>query len=166
MRQPYPPQRHSSLFLPSLRRRASEPLPPKLRQPYSQWPGDAHIRHTHELRRSGYTFGFREGEFEDDVQTGDYEYTRIGRALTDIRENLLTDSQGNHYLNTQDDGHCGSYTNNIRAMAGQMYGEPNLPETQSRIPTLRTEQVYVDQHNYALNRALTRHHHLRHSGGL
>uniref|UniRef100_A0A3Q3WI03 PDZ domain-containing protein n=1 Tax=Mola mola TaxID=94237 RepID=A0A3Q3WI03_MOLML len=60
----------------------------------------------------------------------------------------------------------------LRALQ-QMYGDP---PTHSRIPT-RTGQNrnahisanrYIDEqsHNYAYNRALTRHHHLRLSGGL
>lgn len=63
------------------------------------------------------------------------------------------------------------YTENIRAMAGQMYGDP---PTHRRTPTQtdvnRNAQMaadrYAHSHNYTHNRSLTRHHHLRLSGGL
>lgn len=76
-------------------------------------------------------------------------------------------------IHSQDTSQGNSYTENIRAMAGQMYGDPPV---HSRIPTHshtnrnthRPPDVYVDahSHNYAHNRGLTRQHHLRLSGGL
>lgn len=63
------------------------------------------------------------------------------------------------------------YTENIRAMAGQMYGDPPTHGTRpTRIDLNRNTQApadrYAHSHNYTHNRALTRHHHLRLSGGL
>lgn len=63
------------------------------------------------------------------------------------------------------------YTENIRAMAGQMYGDPTThrrPAT--RIDLNTNTQMSPDRcvhsHNYTHNCALARHHHLRLSGGL
>lgn len=60
------------------------------------------------------------------------------------------------------------YTENIRAMAGQMYGDP---PTHSMRPTRidlnrNTHTPAGHSHNYTHNRALGRHHHFRLSGGL
>lgn len=239
--QPPPPRRSSSL-LPTLRRRASEPLPHSHRQRYTQRPGETHTRYTFGFnqreRRSAYTFGFtqRDVEYSDDDAQNDvhgpatrYEFGFVshsqmpgsfdrategnlnresfdyghahgharsrtpadmqGRTTLDNTHNdVLGDAQGNthgcksgHARSRMLDaihGHVSSqsasYTENIRAMAGQMYGDP---PTHSRIPsrtahnrnTHRSADRYLDahSHNYAHNRALTRHHHhLRLSGGL
>ena len=74
-------------------------------------------------------------------------------------------------IHTQDKHQSNTYTENIRAMAGQMYGDPpphgGIRSEQNR-NRHRSADRYVDAHthNYAHNRALTRHHHLRLSGGL
>lgn len=182
--QPPPPRRSSSL-LPTLRRRASEPLPHGHRQRHAQRPGETHTRYTyglnHRERCSGYTFGFTQRP--SDTQTGaprefDSNLNRetLGcrrghtrsRTLTDMQGNVALDNaRGHTYVDSQRDTdargyrhtrsrtldaiQC-SYTDNIRAMAGQMYGEP-LPH--SRIPPHR--HVDTHSHNYAHNRALTRH---------
>lgn len=63
------------------------------------------------------------------------------------------------------------YTENIRAMAGQMYGDPpSHRRTPTQTDVNRNAHMaadgYAHSHNYTHNRALTRHHHLRLSGGL
>lgn len=63
------------------------------------------------------------------------------------------------------------YTENIRAMAGQMYGDPpSHRRTPTHTDVNRNAHMaadgYAHSHNYTHNRALTRHHHLRLSGGL
>ncbi|KAK5847609.1 hypothetical protein PBY51_016723 [Eleginops maclovinus] len=66
--QPPLPCRSSSL-LPTLRRRASEPLSIGLRQRHTQRPGDTHTRHTYGLnqeRSSGYTFGLAQRDSDDE----------------------------------------------------------------------------------------------------
>lgn len=238
--QPPPPRRFSSL-LPTLRRRASEPLPHSHRQRYTQRPGETHTRYTYGFnqreRRSDYTFGYtqRDIEYSDDEggyaqkdvcrpatryefgfvsdsqtlsslnrptegnlnrESYHYGYTRgheRSRTLADMqrhaafdntRDHAFSDAQGNTRghksrharshtpVPGQDSSQSNSYTENIRAMAGQMYGDP---PTHSRIPTRspnrnthRSVDIYVDahSHNHAHNRALTRHHHLQLSGGL
>lgn len=57
------------------------------------------------------------------------------------------------------------YTENIRAMAGQMYGEPPTHTDLNRNAHMPADR-YAHSHNYTHNRSLTRHHHLRLSGGL
>lgn len=237
--QPPPPHRSSSL-LPTLRRRASEPLPHSHRQRYTQRPGETHTRYTYghsqRERRSGYTFGLTQRDIEHSDDDGGYAQKDVyrpatrnefgfvshsqtlscfnrptegnlnrecydhgythgharGRTLADTqghtspdnaRVHTYVDAQGNTHVRrarhtrsrTLDAVHTSqsnSYTENIRAMAGQMYGDP---PTHSRIPTRSPNRNthtsadrYLDAHthNYAHNRALTRHQHLQLSGGL
>lgn len=63
------------------------------------------------------------------------------------------------------------YTENIRAMAGQMYGDPPTPSIRAtRMDLNRNTHApadrYAHSHNYTHNRALGRHHHRWLSGGL
>lgn len=63
------------------------------------------------------------------------------------------------------------YTENIRAMAGQMYGDPpthSIRATHRDLnPNTHTPaDRYAHSHNHTHNRALSRHHHLWLSGGL
>ncbi|KAI3365948.1 hypothetical protein L3Q82_009780, partial [Scortum barcoo] len=221
--QPPPPCRSSSL-LPTLRRRASEPLPHSHRQRYTQRPGETHTRYTYGVyqreRHSNYTFGFaqRDSEYSDDeggyaqkdvyqpasryefgfiphsqtlssfnrpadgnLNRESYDYTHShtrSRTLADVQRHAELDNtccllSGHARSRTPDaprqhSSHSSSYTENIRAMAGQMYGDP---PAHSRIPghglnrnTHTSAGRYLDahSHNYAHNRALTRqHHHLQ-----
>lgn len=108
-----------------------------------------------------------------------YHYDERHPALDNAHTVAFRDAQGNTrrhlrsrtpdaYL-AQDGRHSPSYTDNIRAMAGQMYGDPRA---HCRAPgsrnTRRATDAYIDahSHNYAHDRAFTRHHHLRLSGGL
>lgn len=100
-----------------------------------------------------------------------YTYTDA-QGNADRHKSRHTRSRTLDDINSQDSHQSSSYVENIRAMAGQMYGEPH---THSRIPTPAQNRnthtpadMYVDahSHNYAYNRALTRHHHLSFSGGL
>lgn len=191
--QPPVPRRSSSL-LPALRRRASEPLPQSLRERYTHKPGDTHTRYTYGAaqRRSGYQFGFshQDVEYDDDIivrkPVSSYHFLPHSQTLGGLHSPNLNsydyryrgrrspaDLESRYFLdNYRSQG--SSYTDNIRAMAGQMYGEP--PE-RSRVPfrTQRNRNTHhsldrymTDTHsyNYAHDRALTRHHHLRLSGGL
>lgn len=217
--QPSPPRRSSSL-LPTLRRRASEPLPESHRQRYTQrrTPGETHTRYTYGLkqreRRSNYTFGLAQADREEGLdeegdtmayrpstryqfgfiphsqtlsnlnrESYDYEHTQThtrGRVPADMRAHaaldnthsrMPVDAQGNARSRALDAiPRVSRYAEDIRAMAGQMYG--GLPTHSPRGPanrnTHRSADAYVDTHsyNYAHNRALTRQHHLRLSGGL
>lgn len=206
--QPSPPRRSSSLFLPSLRRRATEPLPPSHRQRYAQRPGETHTRYTYGFSRthgrSGYTFGFRQRDNECGHDDGEYaqhrqtvrssnkptegnlngERCECGQTLTGAHDNAcshsLADSQGDARRHVDTRGHEGrrtrsrtlgdlhdhesnSYTENIRAMAEQMYGDS---PTHSKMPTRgqsnsnahRSADSYVDahSHNCIHNQSLTR----------
>lgn len=233
--QPPPPHRSSSL-LPTLRRRASEPLPHSHRQRYTQRPGETHTRYTYGFnqreRRSGYTFGLTQRGVEHSDDEGGYaqkdayrpatryEFVSHSQTLSGVyrpaegnlnresydcgythghaRSRTLADMQGHTALDNthpraftdaqgntrgrpsrharsrtpdathrRDGSQNDRYTDNIRAMAGQMYGDP---PTHSRIPrnTHTPADRYLDahSHNYEHNRAFNRHHHLRLSGGL
>lgn len=191
-----PPPRRSSSFLPTLRRRATEPLPQSHRQRYTQRPGETHTRYTYNFnqnhRCSGYTFGFaqRDNECSDDETksatyrpTTRYKFGFVSNSQTMSSLNgdhcehghtnshhMLDNTRGcdsRHArsrtldeIHRRDEPH--SYTEHIRAMAGQMYGDP---PTHSRTPTRhrhtnRRADVYIDSHshNYAHNQALTRQH--------
>lgn len=220
--QPPPPQRSSSL-LPTLRRRASEPMPHSHRQRYIQRPGDTHTRYTYGFnqrgRCSGYTFGFAQRDADIEYSHDDmgytqndvyrpgmrYEYGPVSHSQTlsslnshtqgnlnrnryeyghtrsrtpvDTQGHLpLDNARGHTFVDAQGNTHSckpthtrthssqsNSYTENIRAMAGQMYADP---PTQSRRPTRSHTNRDTHSYNYAHNRALTRHHNLRLSGGL
>lgn len=90
----------------------------------------------------------------------------------DARGNTGSQSLRHTRSHTLDSIHTrDGYTENIRAMAGQMYGDP---PSRRRTPTQTdvnrnahmAAERYTYSHNYTHNRALTRHHHLRLSGGL
>lgn len=211
--QPSPPPRSSSFFLPTLRRRATEPMPPSHRQRYAQRPGETHTRYTYGFSRthgrSGYTFGFRQRGNECSDDDGEYaqhrqtvrssnkptegnlngERCECSQTLTDAHAHStldnacghsVRDSQGNTQRDVGTRGHEGrrtrsrtlddlhdhesnSYTENIRAMAEQMYGDS---PTHSKIPTRgqsnrnthRSADSYVDahSHNCIHNQSLTR----------
>lgn len=131
------------------------------------------------LNRESHDYGYTHGHARSRTPAHTHAHT----TLDNTPSQAFCDTQGNTHghkfryarsrtpdaIHRQDGCQSPSYTENIRAMAGQMYGDP---PTHSRIPT-RAEQNrnadrYVDarSHNYAHNRALTRHHHLRLSGGL
>lgn len=198
--QPPPPHRSSSL-LPTLRRRASEPLPHSHRQRYTQRPGETHTRYTYGFnrreRRSGYTFGLAQRDIYDDEKDAcspdnryqfgfvphsqtlnlnlnreSYEYGyRCNPTLVDTQGHTTSDN-AHMFVDAQDcksrharslmpdtchSSQSNSYTENIRAMAGQMYGEPPT-HTHSRIPNRNTSaDRYADAHSYTHNQALTRH---------
>lgn len=131
------------------------------------------------LNRGSYDYGYARGRTPAPMHGP--------AALDNAPSQAFCDAQGNAHghkfrparsrtldaIHRQDGRQSPSYTDNIRAMAGQMYGDP---PTRSRLParterngnTHRSVDRYVDahSHNYEHNRALTRNHHLRLSGGL
>lgn len=228
--------RHSSSCLPTLRRRASEPLPHGYRQRLTQRPGETHTRYTYGFKQtnrgsshtSGFTqkdneyscdegrdpentvhrsdarskFGFvsncqkgtcsngpAEGNLNREKHRDGYTQERnCSHAFADTQGHIrpdnthgqsVADSQDNTQQNVnvhtrearhsrsrtlydihrRDTSCCSSYTENIRAMAGQMYGDP---PTHSRIyhQDNRNAHRYIDahSHNYVHNRAMTRKH--------
>lgn len=196
-KQPSPPPRSSSLF-PLLRRRATEPLPPSHRERYVQQPGFSQRERRSGYifgftQGDDYLYDRCEPQFVPHSQTlgslyaaagsnlnrESYQYDYRHPALDNTCSVAFRDAQGNMrrhprsrtpdaYL-AQDGRHSLSYTDNIRAMAGQMYGDPR---THCRVPssrnTRRATDAYIDahSHNYTHDRAFTRLHHLRLSGGL
>ncbi|KAI9525791.1 hypothetical protein NQZ68_002339 [Dissostichus eleginoides] len=154
--QPPPPSRSSSL-LPTLRRRASEPLSLSHRQRYTQRPGDTHTRYTYGLnqkeRSSGYTFGLAQKDSDDEGgyahkdelrPTSQYEFGFVSHSqtLSGFPTNLNRESYHYGYTHRPDNAHTHKvrlarsrtpdpphrrdssqrYTENIRAMAGQIRG--------------------------------------------
>lgn len=128
-----------------------------------------------ELSQYGYTHGHtRSQTLADHIALNNTQsYTYVdAQGKTNSRKSRHTRSRTLDAINSQDSYQSSSYTENIRAMAGQMYGDPH---THSRTPTCtqnrnthRSVDTYADEHshNYAHNRALVRHHHLQLSGGL
>lgn len=118
------------------------------------------------LNRERYEYGYTHGHAHSRTPAD----TQGRVPLDNTHGHALVDTQGNTHSRKltharTHSSRSNAYTENIRAMAGQMYGDP---PTQSRIPTNRITHGYVDthSHNYAHNHALTRHHHLHFSGGL
>ncbi|XP_031697001.1 uncharacterized protein LOC116379201 [Anarrhichthys ocellatus] len=158
-----PPPRRSSSLIPALRRRA--------------WYEFGFVSHSQTLSSFD-----RHAEGNLNRERYDHGYAR-GRTLADAADNArghaYADAQGrrsgharSHTPDAVHGGRGNTYTENIRAMAGQMYGEP---PTHSRVHTRspnRNARASADRyldahaHNYAHNRALTRHQHLQLSGGL
>lgn len=105
--------------------------------------------------------------------TLDNTYTYVdAQGNANSRTSGHTRSRTLDAIHSRDSQGGNSYVENIRAMAGQMYGDPRA---HSRVParapdrnTRTSADMFVDahSHNYVHNRALTRHHHLRLSGGL
>lgn len=104
--------------------------------------------------------------------TLDNAYTYDAQGNANSRTSRHTRSRTLDAIDSRDSHQSNSYVENIRAMAGQMYGDPRA---HSRIPacapnrnTRTCADLFVDahSHNCVHNRALTRHHHLRLSGGL
>lgn len=179
--------RRSSSLLPAQRRRVSEPLP------HTHRPGETHTRYTYRFSQREMSGGCSEAERSDvrrdlgfvslrsntnlNTERSECGHTRRRApadptALDNTRCHPRPDAPGDggrcrsrHTRSrTLDsiDSQSNTYTENIRAMAGQMYGEPQNRNTH------RAANTYVDSHthNFAHNRALTRQHHLRLSGGL
>ncbi|XP_010787302.1 partitioning defective protein 3-like, partial [Notothenia coriiceps] len=182
--QPPPPSRSSSL-LPTLRRRASEPLSLSQRQRYTQRPGDTHTRYTYGLnqkeRSSAYTFGLAQKDSDDEGgyahkdefrPASQYEFGFVShsqtlsgfptnlnresyhygyahsRALAETHRHDRPDNAHTHQVRlarsrTPDPPHrrdsSQRYTENIRAMAGQMYGDP---PTHTSFPAATTNGSY------------------------
>lgn len=131
----------------------------------------------------GYTHGHTRSRTLADMQgrtTADNTHCHTpsdAQGNTDGCKSRHSRSRTHDGVHRQDGSQGNSYTENIRAMAGQMYGDP---PSHSRIPTHcpnrnthRSADRYLDAHshdahthNYAHNRVLTRHHHLQLSGGL
>lgn len=146
-----------SSLLPTLRRRASEPLP----RSHRLRAGATHTRYT-SGHCSGYTLGFaqRDGGFQSGYESG----VSRSRSLESRHPGENAHERGRTLARTLDDGNSrtpddnfqrNAYTANIRAMAGQMYGDPP------------TRSWISDAHTHTHSRGLTqRQRHLRLSGGL
>lgn len=88
-----------------------------------------------------------------------------GRVVFDAQGNARNPNPRHSRSRTLDDFHVripsqgNAYTENIRAMAGQMYGDPP-PHSRAPARSHRFADMYIDahSHNHAHNRALTRQH--------
>uniref|UniRef100_A0A1A8G3P0 Par-3 partitioning defective 3 homolog B n=1 Tax=Nothobranchius korthausae TaxID=1143690 RepID=A0A1A8G3P0_9TELE len=154
--QPPPVLPRRSSLLPALRRRASEPLSHRRR------PGDTHTRYTYSFNRADKcsALALKGGGKEKETQNRPDEGYLNRERFSDDLDNTHThsDSQGNTHnthrhksrhtrSRTLDDVHIeNSYIEDIRAMAGQMYGDP---------PT-RNRNTHL--HNYTHNHIMTRQH--------
>lgn len=124
------------------------------------------------LNRESYNYG--------GPQSRAYEHRQDYTILQNMHSQAFYDAQGQTHsqrlrhtrshtsdsINTHD-----GYTENIRATAGQMYGDPPTHTIRpTHIDLNRNTHTpadrYAHSHNYTHNRALSRHHHLRLSGGL
>lgn len=100
--------------------------------------------------------------------------------LQNMHSQVFHDAQGNTRSqrlrhtrsHTSDSIHThDGYAENIRAMAGQMYGDPPIRSARPTPTDLNRNthtpaDRYAHSHNYTHKRALSRHQHLRLSGGL
>lgn len=89
-------------------------------------------------------------------------------AFHDAQGNTCVQRLGHTRSHTLDSIHTrDGYTENIRAMAGQMYGDPpSHRRTPTQTDVNRNTHMAADGYAHSHNHALTRHHHLRLSGGL
>ena len=144
---------------------------------------------THNCARTGagffphsQNFGGYEQSTEVNLNRQSYDYgvtqSRVSAQAGphSMRGRVFCDSQGNAHSqrlrHTSDSIHThDGYTANIRVMAGQMYGDPPTRSSRpAQIDLKRSTHTPAERHvhsaNYTHNRALSRRHHLRLSGGL
>lgn len=129
-----------------------------------------HVQHKN-INKESYRYG--------STQRPAPAYMQDHAILQNMHREVFHDAQGNTggqrlrhtRSHTLDSIHTrDGYTENIRAMAGQMYGDPpSHRRTPTQTDVNRNARMaadgYAQSHNYTHNRALTRHH-LRLSGGL
>lgn len=114
------------------------------------------------LNRDGYNYGRTQSRAPARMQDHAILQNMQGQVLYDAQGNTRSQRLRHTRSCTSDSIHThDGYTENIRAMAGQMYGDPpthNWTYTPADRPT--------HSHSYTVSRAVSRHHHVRLSGGL
>lgn len=124
------------------------------------------------LNRESYNYGGTQSRAFAHSQDRTLLQNTDSQVFYDAQGNTRSRRLGRTRSHTSDSIHThDGYTENIRAMAGQMYGDPPAHGTRpTRTDLNRNAHTpadrYAHSHNHRHDRALIRHHHLRFSGGL